>query len=142
MTTPTPNFLGTHVRRGRPRGVARLRRRFEHVCDLCPYNAGVGGSNPSPPTTRKRRPTAIFGQRPVKCCSLEDKIPGHRPVSCYLSGKRPDKGGCAWGKRRVRCPKCSSLDTKRNGRASAAPAGLSGPLQPLQRFLCNTCRAA
>jgi transposase-like protein len=33
------------------------------------------------------------------------------------------------------------LDTKRNGKTSAAPAGLGGPLQPLQRFLCNTCRA-
>src|ERR687895_214332 len=27
----------------------------------CAYNAGVGGSNPSPPTTRKRRPTRVFG---------------------------------------------------------------------------------
>jgi transposase-like protein len=33
------------------------------------------------------------------------------------------------------------LDTKRNGKTSAAPAGLSGPLQPLQRFLCTTCHA-
>src|SRR5918996_6038280 len=43
--------------------------------------------------SRKPRSEAVFGQRPVECCSLEDKIPGHRPVSCYLSGKRPDKGG-------------------------------------------------
>jgi transposase-like protein len=33
------------------------------------------------------------------------------------------------------------LDRRRNGKTSAAPAGLNGPLQPLQRFLCNTCRA-
>jgi transposase-like protein len=33
------------------------------------------------------------------------------------------------------------LETKRNGKTSAAPVGLNGPLQPLQRFLCNSCRA-
>src|ERR687892_1091072 len=80
MTTPTPNFLGTHVRRGRPRGVARLRRRFEHVCDLCPYNAGVGGSNPSPPTTRRSRSPSTFRSSGVSthsrwCLLNPTKIP-------------------------------------------------------------------
>src|SRR5918996_5723863 len=75
MTTPTPNFLGTHVRRGRPRGVARLRRRFEHVCDLCPYNAGVGGSNPSPPTKRKTWSMTVFDDlRYANGCSSDREI--------------------------------------------------------------------
>ena len=48
----------------------------------------------------------------------------------------------AWGwqnERRVRCPRCGSLDTKRHGRTSSAPAGLGGSLGSLQRFLCRDC---
>lgn len=39
----------------------------------------------------------------------------------------------------MRCPRCGSLDTKRNGKATATPVGANGPLKPLQRFLCRTC---
>jgi transposase-like protein len=39
----------------------------------------------------------------------------------------------------VRCPSCGSLETKRNGKTSTAPVGVSGPLRPLQRFLCTSC---
>jgi transposase-like protein len=39
----------------------------------------------------------------------------------------------------MRCPSCGSLETKRNGKTSTAPVGVSAPLRPLQRFLCTTC---
>ena len=39
----------------------------------------------------------------------------------------------------MRCPACGSLETKRNGKTSSAPVGVSGPLRPLQRFLCTNC---
>jgi transposase-like protein len=42
-------------------------------------------------------------------------------------------------KRRVRCPRCGSLHTKRKGKTGSAPTGLDGPLEPLQRFLCESC---
>jgi len=42
-------------------------------------------------------------------------------------------------RRRVRCPQCGSLDTKRKGKTQGAPVSLGGPLQPLQRFLCKAC---
>jgi transposase-like protein len=44
------------------------------------------------------------------------------------------------GKTPCPLPKCSSLDTKRNGKPRAAPVGQGRPLQPLQRFWCNACR--
>jgi transposase-like protein len=40
----------------------------------------------------------------------------------------------------VRCPRCGSLDTKRKGWTTTAPTALRGQLEPLQRFLCRTCR--
>jgi transposase-like protein len=39
----------------------------------------------------------------------------------------------------MRCPSCGSLETKRNGKTSTSPLGVSGPLMPLQRFLCTSC---
>jgi len=42
----------------------------------------------------------------------------------------------------VRCPSCGSLETKRNGKTTTAPVGVSGPLRPLQRFLCTRCRTS
>lgn len=41
----------------------------------------------------------------------------------------------------MRCPKCGSRDTKRNGKTATAPATLSGVLEPLQRFLCSGCQS-
>jgi transposase-like protein len=65
-------------------------------------------------------------------------------VGARFRGSYPVNGwiGGAWGwqnERRVRCPKCGSLDTKRHGRTSAVPIGLAGPLGSLQRFLCRGC---
>ncbi len=45
-------------------------------------------------------------------------------------------------KRCVRCPRCGSLNTKRKGKTTAAPATLGGPLKPLQRFLCKQCASS
>jgi transposase-like protein len=45
-------------------------------------------------------------------------------------------------KRRVRCPRCGSLDTKRKGWTTMAPTALGGQLKPLQRFLCRTCECS
>ncbi len=42
----------------------------------------------------------------------------------------------------MRCPRCGSLDTKRNGKTTAAPVSANGRLKPLQRFLCRACRAS
>jgi hypothetical protein len=37
---------------------------------ICTYNAGVGGSNPSPPTKRKTGQTAVFDDLPhANVCS-------------------------------------------------------------------------
>ena len=42
----------------------------------------------------------------------------------------------------MRCPSCGSLETKRNGKTTTAPVGVSGPLRPLQRFLCTECKTS
>lgn len=42
----------------------------------------------------------------------------------------------------MRCPNCGSLDTKRKGKTSGAPTGLTGSLKPLQRFLCRSCETS
>ena len=34
------------------------------------------------------------------------------------------------------------METRRNGKTSTAPLGVAGPLRPLQRFLCTSCRAS
>jgi len=51
-------------------------------------------------------------------------------------------GGRRWFKRRMRCPSCGSLETKRNGKTTTAPVGVSGQLRPLQRFLCTMCKTS
>ena len=42
----------------------------------------------------------------------------------------------------MRCSRCGSLETKRNGKSGSAPTGRAGPIKPLQRFLCMQCGAS
>jgi transposase-like protein len=52
--------------------------------------------------------------------------------------RSPQRGHLGWqNERRVRCPRCGSLETKRHGRTPTAPTGLAGVLGTLQRFLCR-----
>lgn len=42
----------------------------------------------------------------------------------------------------MRCPRCGSLATKRNGKTATTPTRFTGPARPLQRFFCSDCGAS
>lgn len=65
---------------------------------------------------------------------LSKREPNREPFRGFL------RQAPGWEKRRARCSKCGSLDTKRKGTTGASPTTLSGQLKPLQRFFCKSCQ--